>query len=247
MAADLHCSDSIVKIHLGEQTDAKLLLGTYTSGEKPGTFQWNTGVLTSAVQEGKWVLIEDIDQAPTEILSILLTLLEKRTLSIPSRGEVIKAKNGFQLFSTIRLKDKNRGVPDLIGARFWKVVNLETPSSEELNTILCAKFPILAKFIDQIMNCYFEVLRFYNQKAFVSLNRGSLPRIISTKDLIKFCARVNRLLILEGVTQPDQSLETSVYDNIFAEAVSCFGSAIVEPQALEFLTKFIGKVLKCHN
>lgn len=241
LAADLHCSDSIVKIHLGEQTDAKLLLGTYTSGEKPGTFQWNTGVLTSAVQEGKWVLIEDIDQAPTEILSILLTLLEKRTLSIPSRGEVIKAKNGFQLFSTIRLKDKNRGVPDLIGARFWKVVNLETPSSEELNTILCAKFPILAKFIDQIMNCYFEVLRFYNQKAFVSLNRGSLPRIISTKDLIKFCARVNRLLILEGVTQPDQSLETSVYDNIFAEAVSCFGSAIVEPQALEFLTKFIGE------
>ena len=35
-----------------------------------------TGVLTSAVQEGKWVLIEDIDKAPTEVLSVLLTLLE---------------------------------------------------------------------------------------------------------------------------------------------------------------------------
>ena len=75
-------SDSIVKIHLGEQTDAKLLLGTYASGEKPGTFEWRTGVLTSAVQEGKWVLIEDIDKAPTEVLSVLLTLLEKRELSI---------------------------------------------------------------------------------------------------------------------------------------------------------------------
>ena len=27
-------------------------------------------VLTSAVQEGKWVLIEDIDKAPTEVLSV---------------------------------------------------------------------------------------------------------------------------------------------------------------------------------
>ncbi|KAI5949267.1 hypothetical protein KGF57_004866 [Candida theae] len=122
LANDLHCQGSIVKIHLGEQTDAKLLLGTYTSGEQPGTFQWNTGVLTSAVQEGKWVLIEDIDQAPTEILSILLTLL----------------------------------------------------------------------------------------------------------------------LQSEGIVTCDQPLETSVYDNIFAEAVSCFGSAIVEPKALELLTKFVG-------
>ncbi|KAG5419016.1 hypothetical protein I9W82_003735 [Candida metapsilosis] len=241
MANDLHCSGSIVKIHLGEQTDAKLLLGTYTSGEKPGTFQWNTGVLTSAVQEGKWVLIEDIDQAPTEILSILLTLLEKRTLSIPSRGEVIKAKNGFQLFSTIRLRDKNRALPDLIGARFWKVVSLDPPSAEEMKEILCTKFPILSKLIDPIMSCYFEVVRFYNQKAFITLNKGSLPRIISTKDLIKLCSRIDRLLKTEGITSCDQPLEASIYDNIFAEAVSCFGSAIVEPQALELLSKFIGE------
>lgn len=91
------------------------------------------------------------------------------------------------------------------------------------------------------MSCYFEVLRFYNQKAFITLNKGSLPRIISTKDLIKFCSRIDKLLTLEGITQCDQPLETSVYDNIFAEAVSCFGSAIVEPQALELLAKFIGE------
>ena len=85
------CYDSIIRIHLGEQTDAKLLLGTYTSGQKPGTFEWRSGVLTTAVKEGRWVLIEDIDKAPTEVLSVLLTLLEKRELTIPSRGEVVKA------------------------------------------------------------------------------------------------------------------------------------------------------------
>ncbi|KAI5949928.1 hypothetical protein KGF54_005406 [Candida jiufengensis] len=238
LADDLSYSDSIVKIHLGEQTDAKLLLGTYTSGEKPGTFQWNTGVLTSAVKEGKWVLIEDIDKAPTEILSIILTLLEKRTLSIPSRGEVIEAKNGFQLFSTVRT-DKKSGVPDMIGSRFWETIELQPPTEEELKYILQIKFPKLKNFLDSILKCYYEVLRFYDLKAFISLNKGSLPRIISTKDLIKFCSRCEVLL-----EEQKPEFDVTIYDDIFAEAVSCFGSAIVEPHALEILAKFIGEKLE---
>lgn len=100
LAHDLHCNDSIVKIHLGEQTDAKLLLGTYTSGDKPGTFQWNTGVLTSAVQEGKWVLVEDIDKAPTEILSILLSLLKRERLVY---RHVVKSSKPRTVFNCFQL------------------------------------------------------------------------------------------------------------------------------------------------
>ncbi|KAI5962071.1 uncharacterized protein KGF55_003146 [Candida pseudojiufengensis] len=238
LADDLSYTDSIVKIHLGEQTDAKLLLGTYTSGEKPGTFQWNTGVLTSAVKEGKWVLIEDIDKAPTEILSIILTLLEKRTLTIPSRGEVIEAKNGFQLFSTVRT-DKKFGVPDIIGSRFWEIIEILSPNEKELKHILEVKFPRLQSYLDPILRCYYEVLRFYDLKAFITLNKGSLPRIISTKDLMKFCSRCE--LLFEN--QSDL-IDVSIYDDVFAEAVSCFGSAIVEPNALEQLAKFIGEKLE---
>ncbi len=54
----------------------------------PGEFRWQAGVLTQAVRAGKWLLVEDIDLAPMEVLSVLRPLLENRKLFIPERGEV---------------------------------------------------------------------------------------------------------------------------------------------------------------
>ncbi|ABN66318.2 large protein with a conserved N-terminal domain, a central AAA ATPase domain composed of 6 tandem AAA protomers, and a C-terminal M-domain midas sequence motif-containing protein [Scheffersomyces stipitis CBS 6054] len=237
--------NSIVKIHLGEQTDAKLLLGTYSSGEKPGTFEWRSGVLTSAVREGKWVLIEDIDKAPTEVLSILLTLLEKRELTIPSRGEVIRAKNGFQLISTIRISDDSKfTVPDLIGLRLWELIKVEVPNEVDLKNILITRFPLLQNLIIPFIKCYKEITRIYSLTSFISLNKGSHPRVISFRDLMKFCSRCNSMLINYGVSTPNQLLESTIYDNIFAEAVDCFGSAITEQTALTPLVNAIGEILE---
>lgn len=193
LAKYLACDKSMVKIHLGEQTDAKLLLGTYTSGEKPGTFEWRHGVLTTAVKEGRWVLIEDIDKAPTEVLSILLSLLEKRELTIPSRGEIIKAANGFQLISTIRTSSdlKKATIPDLIGLRLWKILKLEDPVEDELSAILTAKFPVLHNMIPMFLKLYGSIQATYNSKSFLILNKGSHPRVISVSDLMKFCNRVS--------------------------------------------------------
>ncbi|KAH6978698.1 hypothetical protein EDB82DRAFT_546712 [Fusarium venenatum] len=46
-----------------------MLIGLYSTDTKPGSFQWRPGVLTTAVKEGRWVLVEDLDRAPTEVLS----------------------------------------------------------------------------------------------------------------------------------------------------------------------------------
>lgn len=245
LAHYLSNEDAIVKIHLGEQTDAKLLLGTYTSGEKPGSFQWRSGVLTTAVKEGKWVLVEDIDKAPTEVLSILLTLLEKRELSIPSRGEVIRAHSRFQLISTIRtLNDAPSKVPDMIGLRLWELIEVQTPSEIELRNILATKFPLLKNLIAKFIIVYNKILAIYSMPSFISLNKGSHPRVISTRDLMKFCSRCDRMLQNKGVTSADQLLESHLYENIFAETVECFGSAITEHGALVPLVNAIGEILE---
>lgn len=44
--AKLTGNTDLVKIHLGDQTDAKILLGTYVCSEIPGEFKWIPGVLT---------------------------------------------------------------------------------------------------------------------------------------------------------------------------------------------------------
>ena len=78
------------------------MLGTYICTDTPGEFVWQPGPLLQAVQEGHWILLEDIDLAPLDVVSILIPLLESRTLSVPAHGNSVKASPGFQLFSTQR-------------------------------------------------------------------------------------------------------------------------------------------------
>ena len=52
--------------------------------------------------EGHWILLEDIDYAPMDVVSVLMPLLESRSLSVPAHGNTVKAAPGFQLFATQR-------------------------------------------------------------------------------------------------------------------------------------------------
>lgn len=100
-AWQLNKLDNMVTLHLNEQSDAKLLIGMYATGAKPGTFSWRQGVLTTAVREGRWIFIEDLDRAPNEVISTLLPLIERGELLIPSRGETVQAARGFRIIATM--------------------------------------------------------------------------------------------------------------------------------------------------
>ena len=88
----------ILKVQLGDQTDSKTLLGMYRCTDVPGEFVWQPGTLTQAVTKGHWILLEDIDYAPLDVISVLIPLLEKRELLIPGRGDCLKVAPGFQFF-----------------------------------------------------------------------------------------------------------------------------------------------------
>ena len=77
------------------------MIGSYSCSEMPGEFVWRPGILTCAVKEGRWLLLEDIDRAPMDVISVLIPLLESRILSIPGKGN-IQAAPEFQLFATQR-------------------------------------------------------------------------------------------------------------------------------------------------
>lgn len=94
-------SHSMIRIHLDDQMDAKSLLGAYVCTAVPGEFAWQPGPLTQAVLEGRWVVVEDINMAPPDVLAALVPLLESRTLTVASRGEVLRASPGFQLLATV--------------------------------------------------------------------------------------------------------------------------------------------------
>ena len=46
------------RIAMNDQVDGKSLLGSYSCNEVPGQFTWTNGVITKAVLNGDWLLVE---------------------------------------------------------------------------------------------------------------------------------------------------------------------------------------------
>jgi len=89
----------LVELHLDDVQDGKTLLGSYVCTDVPGEFAWQPGVVTQAVAEGRWLVIEDADRAPFEVLAALAPLMKARRLLLPGR-DAVPAHPDFQLFLT---------------------------------------------------------------------------------------------------------------------------------------------------
>ncbi|EGC33347.1 hypothetical protein DICPUDRAFT_154614 [Dictyostelium purpureum] len=253
-------NDNIIRIHLGDQTDSKVLLGTYITSDTPGEFKWQAGALTQAVSEGRWILIEDIDLAPVEVLSVLIPLLENRTLFIPGRGEVIEASNGFQLFATQTLfgthsRDQNANIL----SHLWTRVVIEALSPSEMKQVLSTLFPQLVALVPKFIETFNLLLRVIsNQSIAVSpsdeasgaITTGSaansdkfiIPssRFISSRDLIKWIKRCNERLSFTGLSH--QMVTSTMQEIVFVEALDCFCSMISKKNLRKTLTEVIGRV-----
>ncbi|KAI7849614.1 P-loop containing nucleoside triphosphate hydrolase protein [Circinella umbellata] len=243
-------ADQLIKIHLGDQTDPKVLLGTYVSTSTPGSFRWQAGVLTTAVQEGRWVLIEDIDLAPAEVISVLLPLLETRQLFIPSRGEKITAKEGFQLFGTrsyipSRNSSSKRYQHQLVsGANLWTRVHIEPLSMEELETVVRQKFSHIGNFAIHVMRLFQAVINIYQDPNFSTLS--TMGRYISTRDLMKWCYRINTRLNtdLNGHADFELAMDMTIREDLFSEAVDCFCGMIPDYPTWVTVLERVGEPLQ---
>ncbi|EPQ62073.1 Bgt-5184 [Blumeria graminis f. sp. tritici] len=231
-ARELSIVSKMVTLHLNEQTDAKMLLGTYVTGRAPGTFVWKAGILTTAISEGRWVFIEDLDRAPNEVISILLPLIEKGELFIPSRGETIKAGRGFQLLASLRTSQGLGGeekFPSLhtLGARLWQRTPVEPASEVELHQIINGIHPILHEYLPTILNVYNRVSSLsQNSASIYPATRGLFGRAICPRDLLKWCKRLEGLLLRCGIKNSREQITDEIRYEFFMEATDCFAASL---------------------
>jgi midasin len=251
--------DGLIKIHLGDQSDAKVLLGSYVCTDVPGEFRWVAGALTKAVTEGRWLVIEDIDLAPTDVLSVLIPLLQKRRLFIASRGEEIVAAPGFQLFATQThaadgsTSSRHNAAAQLLGG-FWTRVAVEPLPYDELEQVLRHSFPFLGVLAPRFIHTFklLVTLRDGSPSEIAELVEGaaSVPelshlrvgRFVSTRDLMKWCRRVVGL-IGDNATQETmhKHISSKIRELSFREATDCFAGAIRQDALRNFVSMVIAR------
>ncbi|GAO16920.1 hypothetical protein UVI_02046410 [Ustilaginoidea virens] len=242
IATQLGMHSSMVTLHLNEQTDAKMLIGLYSTNSKPGSFQWRPGVLTTAVREGRWVLVEDLDRAPTEVLSTLLPLIERKELLVPNRGERIRAANGFRLFATIRTSRGMHGRENLasfVGMRFWQTLHANPLPPPELEEVVLNTYPMLRKFLTGILAVH-DRLRQLGSNASLH-GRSVMDRQVNLRDLLKWCRRLKECLLLAGSRTGEELISETTRDWMFMEAMDCFVGSCPDVELGKHLTYAIAE------
>ncbi|WFD33761.1 hypothetical protein MCUN1_000578 [Malassezia cuniculi] len=192
----------VLSIQLGDQSgvDAKQLVGSFVSSTtKPGTFEWVEGALTRAVVSGMWVVLEDIDRASGDVLSVIAPLVEalgptkrvgaRPTLDLGARGSVT-AGPGFALFATRTATSSAR--PRFLSANHWAEVHLPPPTRADLCEILSRRFPpLFALPRDELSS----IVDAWNRVAELSSPSGTSHvsnRRITLRELIRWGARISR-------------------------------------------------------
>nr|XP_015209182.1 PREDICTED: midasin [Lepisosteus oculatus] len=249
----------ILKVQLGDQTDSKMLLGMYRCTDVPGKFVWQPGTLTQAVASGHWILLEDIDHAPLDVISVLIPLMENKKLVIPGRGDCIEVAPGFQFFATRRLLSSGGGLyrPQNSHAalldKHWARIQLTSMSQEELKEVMLKRYPNLSIVIDRLLDIFCQLTGDKRESEnFSSCSKGSHPTVdmfptkmedrgaglegrgLSLRDLLKWCERIANNF---------DSTSSSTALNVFQEALDCFAAMLSNPERRQRTAEIIGSKL----
>ena len=87
-------------VTLEETFDSKNLVGTYVCNET-GEFVFKKGPLTVAAEQGLWLILRNIEDTPSDLLSFLLPLVQQNVLQVTS-SFTIRPKLGFRIFALTR-------------------------------------------------------------------------------------------------------------------------------------------------
>ncbi|XP_070306217.1 midasin isoform X2 [Odocoileus virginianus] len=248
----------LLKVQLGDQTDSKMLLGAYRCADAPGEFVWQPGALAQAVTEGRWVLLENIDYAPLDVVSVLIPLLENGELLIPGRGDCVKAAPGFQFFATRRLLSCGGNWYRPLNShatlldKYWTRIHLDNMDKAELNEVLQNRYPSLSAATDHLLDIYIQLIGEKHHclsessvggeqaleevpEARQENKRLSLEgRELSLRDLLNWCNRIAHSF---------DSLSSSASLNIFQEALDCFTAMLSKQTSKLKMAEVIGSKL----
>lgn len=150
-----------VRINNHEHTDVQEYLGAYASNAE-GQLVFTEGLLVTALRRGDWLVLDELNLAPTDVLEALNRLLDdNRELLIPETGEVVKPHPHFMLFATQNPPGAYAGRKMLSRAfrnRFVELHFDDVPQSE-LASILTTRCAIPPSWAEKIVAVFAELQR----------------------------------------------------------------------------------------
>ena len=142
-----------VRINNHEYTDLQDYTGIYISAPN-GQLVFHEGLLVEALRNGYWVILDELNLAPSEVLEALNRLLDdNRVLYIPETNTIVRPHPQFMLFATQNPPGKYGGRKVLSRAfrnRFLEM-HVEDLPPEELQIIIEKRSGVCTRFAKEMI------------------------------------------------------------------------------------------------
>lgn len=142
-----------MRINNHEYTDLQDYTGIYVSSPS-GQLVFHEGLLVEALRNGYWVILDELNLAPSEVLEALNRLLDdNRELYIPETNTIVRPHPNFMLFATQNPPGKYGGRKVLSRAfrnRFLEM-HVEDLPPEELQIIIQKRSLVCERFAKEMI------------------------------------------------------------------------------------------------
>jgi midasin len=214
-----------VRINNHEHTDLQEYLGTYVT-DSHGKLQFQEGALVKAVREGHWIVLDELNLAPSDVLEALNRLLDdNRELFVPELQETVPAHPDFMLFATQNppvLYGGRKMLSRAFRNRFIEVHVDEIPENE-LITILEQRCTVARSYATKMVQVMKD-LQTHRQSSRVFAGRHGF---ITARDLFRWA---NRYRAFEGKSYEDLAKDGYL---LLAERLRDDNEKVVVQEALE--------------
>ncbi|KAL8966081.1 MAG: hypothetical protein Q9183_003529, partial [Haloplaca sp. 2 TL-2023] len=150
--------------------------------------QYQEGVLVQALREGFWIVLDELNLAPTDVLEALNRLLDdNRELFIPETQQIVRPHEDFMLFAT-------QNPPGIYGGRKvlsrafrnrFLELHFDDIPEDELEIILRERSQIAPSFCAKIVAVY-KRLSLHRQRSRLFEQKGSFATL---RDLFRWALR----------------------------------------------------------
>eukprot|EP00924_Labyrinthula_sp_SR-Ha-C_P005664 snap_masked-scaffold_14-processed-gene-1.5-mRNA-1 protein AED:0.22 eAED:0.22 QI:0/-1/0/1/-1/1/1/0/4800 len=160
----------VIRINLSEQTDFSDLTGLDTpSSSEDGVstrFSWTDGPIITAIKEGHWLLLDEVNLANQTVLEGLNACTDhRREIYLPDLDMSFKCHPRFRIFGTqnpVQLGGGRKGLPQSFLNRFTRVF-VEELTKKDLIEISKVRFTHLGEDLLEKLVTFNEMLGASNQ------------------------------------------------------------------------------------
>jgi midasin len=179
--------NTFVRINNHEHTDIQEYMGSYLA-DTQGRLAFHEGALVEAVRKGYWIVLDELNLAPSEVLEALNRLLDdNQELFIPETQETVVPHPNFLLFATQNPPGIYGGRKVLSRAFRNRFVELHVDDipDDELTTIL----ELRCKIPPSYCKCMIATLKELQLRRSTSSVFAGKKSFITPRDLFRWADR----------------------------------------------------------